>query len=171
METRDDARLKILWGTGGSFIYFECRGENGMEHIAVIGETCPDIIMHNPKSVEVRGEKLWAEPRPSVRPQMFKDRQRVQKLYFFAAPASSPGGAAGRDPRLAQHDRGQGAGPALAGVLMRAAGGALPRPVLAVPWTICKKRTKKWKQRVFVASPCRVHRHDPSFSGTGFMVA
>ena len=32
-----------------------------MEHIAVIGEICLDIIMHNPRSVEVRGEKLWAE--------------------------------------------------------------------------------------------------------------
>lgn len=32
-----------------------------MKHIAVIGEICLDIIMHYPNSIEVYGEKIWAE--------------------------------------------------------------------------------------------------------------
>ena len=32
-----------------------------MKHVEVIGQLCIDIIMHFPNSVEVLGEKLWAE--------------------------------------------------------------------------------------------------------------
>ena len=32
-----------------------------MKYVEVIGELCLDIIMHYPNSVEVQGEKLWAE--------------------------------------------------------------------------------------------------------------
>jgi sugar/nucleoside kinase (ribokinase family) len=32
-----------------------------MKYIDVIGQMCIDVIMHYPKSVEVNGEKLWAE--------------------------------------------------------------------------------------------------------------